>query len=192
MGKLFEHTVFALALMLAARLSVASAQSEQTPSTSTPGFAKVAWVDLEQAILSCNDGKRELGEIQKFTNKKNSDLEAHKKELLALRNQLKLQKAKLNDKARADLEEQIESKDTLLQRFQQDTQKEIDTRRARVMRSIGRKMAPIIETIAKEKGLSFVLYLNSSIVAWTDPKLVITEDVIAAYNQASGAASPKD
>jgi len=153
--------------------------------------AKLAWLNLEEAIFRCEEGRREFGEVQKFVDKKNQELQAAQKDLEALRNQLFAQAAKLTDEARADLEEQIDARETGLQRFQQDTQREIDARRVRTTNMIGRKMLPILEKFSKEKGLSAVLYLNSSRDGWVDPALVITEEIIKAYNQAypPGAAS---
>ncbi len=155
------------------------------------GPAKVAWLNLEQAIFSTDDGKREFGEVQKFVDRKNSELEAMKKELDTLRNQLQIQGAKLTDEARADLEEQIESKDTGLQRFQQDTQKEIDSRRVKTTNLIGRKMLPVIEKLAREKGLSAVVYINPSRDAYIDPSIIITDEVIKAYNAANPGGAAK-
>ena len=163
----------------------------QPPAPAVIGPAKIAWLNLEQAILTCEDGRREFSEVQKFVDKKNSELEQLRKESETLKNQLNVQGAKLTDEARADLEEQIESKDTALQRFQQDTQKEIDSRRVRVTNGIGRKMLPVIERIAKEKGLSAVLYINPSRDAFIDPELVITEEVIRGYNQAYPGTAAK-
>jgi Skp family chaperone for outer membrane proteins len=143
------------------------------------GPAKLAWLNLEQAILTCDDGKREFGGVQQYVDKK------------TLKNQLNVQGAKLTDEARADLEEQIESKDTYLQRFQQDTQKDIEGRRTRVVNAIGRKMIPVIEKIAKEKGLSAVLYINPTRDAYIDVSLIITDEVIKAYNMAYPAGAAK-
>ena len=171
-------------------MAQAPAAAPAAPAT-TIGPAKIAWLNLEQAIFNCDDGKREFSEVQKFVDKKNSELEALRKETETLRSQLQVQGSKLTDEARADLEEQIESKDTTLQRFQQDTQKEIDARRVRVTNSVGRKMLPVIEKIAKEKGLSAVVYINPQRDAWIDPGLIITEEVVRGYNQAypAGAAA---
>ncbi len=164
----------------------------QAPAAgSAIGPAKVAWLALDQAIFSCDEGKREFGEVQKYVDGKNSQLEALKKELDGLRNQLNVQGPKLTDEARADLEEQIETKDTNLQRFQQDTQKDIDNRRVKVTNLIGRKMLPVIEKIAKERGLSAVVYINVQRDAWVDPALIITDDVIKAYNVANPVAGAK-
>jgi len=173
------------------------AQQPAQPAPKAPatpaviGPAKIAWLNLEQAIFTCEEGKREFGDAQKFVEKKNAELEAMMKEVETLKNQLQVQGAKLTDEARADLEEQIETKDTIIQRFRQDTQKEIEARRNRATNFIGRKMLPVIEKLSKEKGLSAVVYLNPTRDAYVDPSLIITEEVIKAYNVAypvTGAA----
>jgi outer membrane protein len=177
------------------------AQPAQQPAQKPPGApatpavigpAKIAWLHLEQAIVTCDEGKREFGEVEKFVKNKNAELEALRKETETLKNQLNVQGAKLTDEARADLEEQIETKETILQRFTQDTQKEIDNRRNRSTNFIGRKMLPVIEKLSKEKGLSAVVYINPTRDAWVDPSLIITEEVIKAYNAAypGAAAAP--
>ena len=85
-----------------------------------------------------------------------------RKDLEKLRNQLSVQGSKLTDEARADLESQIEEKQTGLQRFQQDTQKEIESRRMRVTNYIGKRMQAAVEKIAKEKGFIAVSFLQLS------------------------------
>jgi len=187
-----------LVLMVPAIACAQAAAAPQTqPAPLQPavpvviGPAKLAWLNLEQAILTCDDGKREFGGVQQYVDKKNQELEQLRKESETLKNQLSVQGAKLTDEARADLEVQIESKDTYLQRFQQDTQKDIENRRTRVVNAIGRKMIPVIEKIAKEKGLSAVLYINPTRDAFIDPSLLITEEVIQAYNMAYPAGAAK-
>jgi Skp family chaperone for outer membrane proteins len=161
-----------------------AAQAAAPAQPAVIGPAKIAWLSLEQAIFSCEEGKIQFAEVQKFVEQKNAQLEAKRKDSDTLKNQLQVQGAKLTDEARADLEDQIESKDTDLQRFQQDTQKEIDKRRMNTTNYIGRKLLPVIEKIAKEKGLSAVVYFNPQRDAWVDPSLVITDEVIKAYNAA--------
>jgi outer membrane protein len=174
-------------------LGQAPTPASQAPPPAAPaviGPAKIAWLDLQQAIYSCDEGKREFGELQKFVEKKNSEMEAAKKELDTLKNQHSVQGSKLTPEALGDLEEQIEGKETNLQRFQQDTQKDIDARRLRVTNFIGRKMLPIVEKLAKEKGVNAVMYWNPSGHAWVDPSLLVTDEVIKAYNIAYPAAVP--
>jgi len=164
-------------------------EPQQTAAPAAFNPAKLAWINLEEAIFTCDEGKRELVEVQKFVDKKNQELKALQQELDNLQNQLLAQAAKLTDEARADLEEQIDAKQTKLQRFQQDTQKEIDGRRVRISNAIARKMVPIIEQFSKEKGLDAVLVLSNSRDIWLNPALIVTADITKAYNQANAAAA---
>ncbi len=190
-------TIIAVLTVPAIVCAQAAAAPQTQPAPAQPvvpaviGPTKLAWLNLEQAILTCEDGKREFGGVQQYVDKKNQELEQLRKESETLKNQLNVQGAKLTDEAREDLQQQIESKDVRLQRFQQDTQKDIENRRSKVVNAIGRKMLPVIERIAKEKGLSAVLYINPTRDAYIDPSIIITDEVIRAYNQAypAGAAT---
>jgi Skp family chaperone for outer membrane proteins len=159
-------------------------------STAIPA-ARLAWMNLEQAIFSCDEGKKEFAEVQKFVDGKNAELESLRKEAENLRNQLNVQGSKLTDEARLDLESQVDAKETNLQRFQQDTQKEIDNRRVRATNYIGKRLLPVIEKVSREKGLTAVFYFNSSRDAWVDPTTNITEEVVKAYNATYAASAPK-
>ncbi len=184
MSRLILHVLFAAFCIPVLGIAQTAAQAPA---------AKIAWVNLEQAIFSCDEGKKEFSEVQKFVDAKNTELENLRKETESLRNQLNVQGSKLTDEARADLESQVDAKDTNLQRFQQDTQKEIDNRRVRATNYVGKRLLPVIEKAAKEKGFNAVQYFSSSRDAWVDPSLNITEDVVKAYNQTypvTGAKAP--
>jgi outer membrane protein len=164
------------------------AQTAPAPATQQApaviGAAKIAWINIEQAIISCEEGKALFGDVQKYVDAQNGKLEGMKKEVDSLQTQLNVQGPKLTDEARADLEEQLQSKSTGLQRFQEDTQKDIDNKRNRVTSVVGRKMLPVIEKLAKEKGLTAVVYLNPSRDAYVEPGVIITDEVVKAYNRA--------
>jgi Skp family chaperone for outer membrane proteins len=115
-------------------------------------------------------------------------MEVMRKELDKLKNDLSRQGNRITDEARAEQEDIIEAKDVALQRFQQDTQKEINARRDKATSALGKKLVPVIEKVAKEKGLSAVQVLSPTRDAWVDPSLIITEDVIKAFNQATPTA----
>jgi outer membrane protein len=148
-------------------------------------------MNLQQAVFTCDEGKRLMGEVQKYVDAKNAELDQLKKESDNLKNQLNVQGSKLTDEARQDLEDQIEARDTALQRFQQDTQKEIDKRRTSATSYVVKRMQPVIEKYAKEKGLSAVIVYDQSRDAWVDPSLNVTQDIIKAYNENYAASAPK-
>lgn len=153
--------------------------------------AKIVWMNLEEALLTTDEGKAMVAEIQAYIDGKNQELDAMRKESEKLRNQLSVQGAKLTDEARQDLEEQVEAKDIALQRFQQDTQKEIENRRVRMTNHLGKRMQPVIEKLSKERGISAIFILNSARDAYVDQSLILTQDIVAAYNQTYPTSAPK-
>jgi outer membrane protein len=164
-----------------------------TPAASAAGPQKIVWIDLNAAILSCDQGKAEFAELQKFMDAKRAEMDALKKEVDDLQRKVEVQGPKLSDEARDELEMQYESKNTALQRFQQDAQKELEARQNRIANAIGKKMAPVIKKYAEEKGISSVEILNQSRDAYIAPSVIVTEDIVKAYNQTyanEGAKAP--
>ncbi len=148
------------------------------------GTAKIAFVNIQQAVATCEEGKREDASLQQYISVKSEDLQKMQKEVETLRNTYDIQGSKLTDEARQDLLLQIDAKDTQLQRFQEDTQKDIDSRRQRWQNNIARKLLEIIDKIAKEKDLSWVKFIDPNQDGYIKESLIITEEVIKAYNQA--------
>jgi len=182
-------------LFMAAVLALPVLGAAQNPPTVPPpqaapaaapvviGPAKVAFVNIQQVIFTCDEGKREATVLQQYIDKKNSELQGMQKELDGLKNKLDVQGSKLTDEARDELITEIETKDTNFQRFQEDTRKDIENRRTRLQNAIARKMLPVVEKVAKEKGLNVVQFLDTSnIYGYVDPGLVITDEIIKAYN----------
>jgi len=164
-------------------LALPPAEPQAASAAASIQPAKMAFINLEQVIFTCDEGKSRFTDVQKFVDSKNSELENLRNELEKLRNQLNVQGSKLTDDARADLEIQITEKQTALQRFQEDTQKEIEKRRERTTNYIGKRMQAAIEKIAKEKGLSSVHIFDSARDVYVDPALNISEEVVKIYNQ---------
>ena len=182
-------------------LGVAQNPPQNPPATPPPpvlqaaapvviGPAKMAFASIQQAIAACDEGKREAAILQQYVDQKSAELQKLQKEAEALKNQLDVQGSKLTDEARADLSDQIELKDTNLQRFQQDTQKDIDNRRQKLQNLIARKMLTVIEKVAKEKGVDVVQFVDvTNIFGYVSPSLVITDDIVKAYNVAYPVAA---
>lgn len=137
---------------------------------------------METAILSCDEGKKEFADIQKFVEGKSADLDTMRKDYESLKNQLSVQGSKLTDEARAELQYQITTKETQIQRFQQDTQAEINNKRDRVTNYIIKRLQLVVDKLAREKGLAAVLVFEPNRDAWVDQTLDITEEMVKAYN----------
>jgi len=193
MSRIFVALLLGVVLMplsgIAQTAPAAAQQTSAAPATIVP--AKIAWLNLEEVLYTCDEGQREFTEIQKYMEQKQTELDTMRKELETLNNQLNVQGSKLTDEAVADLESKIDSKNTEIERFQTDTQKDIDNRRTKATNYVGKRMLTVLDKIAQEKGLSAVFYISSSRDAYIDPSLLITEEVVKAYNQAYPATAEK-
>jgi len=197
--------LFVLIALFCVPVIVLAQAPAQTPAAAAPAAAiqpvKIAWINPEQVIFTCDEGKIRFGEIQKYVEDKNTELDGKRKELEKLRNNLSVQGSKLTDEARDELARQIDEKQTAIQRFQEDTQKQIEARRNSATSYVGKRMQAAIEKVAKDKGLDAILYLSQDRDAWVDTKLILSEEVVKIYNQlhpvagaakaAPAAAAPK-
>ena len=170
------------------------AQTPQTPATQTPaviGPAKIGWMNLDKAFMTCDEGKAIVADIQRYMKDKQDELDRLQSEGQRLKNQLEVQGSKLTDEAQADLQAQVELKETAIQRFQQDIQKELDNKKLKMQQYLAKRMQPIIEKMAKEKGISAVLVYDPRRDAWVDPSMDVTDDIVKAYNQAYPPSAAK-
>ena len=150
--------------------------------TAAGSMGKIGWLNVDTAVLSCEEGKAEFATIQQYVDNKTAEMDGMRKEFESLKNQLSVQGSKLTDEAAADLDYKITVKDTALQRFQQDTQAEINNKRDRAYAYVLKRMQPVIEKLARDKGFAAVLVMNPSRDIWIDQTLDITDDVVKAYN----------
>jgi len=194
-------TLLLVSLLALAVLGVAQ-NPPQTPTqpaaaqaapSAVIGPAKIAFVRIQDAVGMCEEGKKESATLQQYIDAKSNELQGKQKALETLKNQFDVMGTKLTDEARADMADSIETKDTELQRFQQDTQKDIDKKRQSMQNAIARKVLTVIDKVAKEKSLSWVGFVDPNRDGYIDPSLDITQDVIKAYNVAfpvAAAAAP--
>ena len=84
----------------------------------------------------------------------------------------------MNEAARVQLEKEIEKQTKEAERFQQDAQAEINELQQEVQNEFVKKLSPIVEALANEKGLHLVFNASESGIAWAAPGLDLTPDVI--------------
>lgn len=199
---MIRKPIFVLASLMALSIWCAA---QNPPATNPPpaaqpaaavgasGPLKIAVVNIQQAVMTCDEGKKEDANLQQLIDLKSAELQAKQKELETLKSNFDVMSAKLSDEARADKAEEIDVKDTALQRFQQDTQKDIDAKRQRWQQVIAKKMLAVVERLAKERGLDMVQFYDVNRDGYVNPSLFITDDIIKAYNLAypvSAAIAP--
>ena len=173
--------------------SAASSAPAASPVPTGPG--KVGTINIQEAIVACNEGQRDMGALQKKYEPKQTELKTQNDELESLKKQLDTQGPKLNEDAAATLRKQIESKQKSFDRSVQDAQEEVGNQQQEIAGRILNKMAPLIVKYAQENGYTMIIDTSKpwpqSPVLWWNPDAVdITKNVVDAYNVQSGVAAP--
>jgi outer membrane protein len=170
-----------------------------SPATSTgapvPTTTKVGTINIQDAILGTNEGQRDMQELQKKFEPKQSQLKNQNDELEALKKQIDTQGPKLNDEALANLKKQIETKQKVFDRAVQDAQEEVGSQQQEIASKILTKMAPMIVKYSQENGYTMIVdtskvWPQSPVLWWNAEAVDITKAVVDAYNVQSGVAPP--
>ena len=157
-----------------------------------PAGAKIAFFNPQAVFQSSAEGRAAVTRVNALIQKKQT--EASDKAKLLQGNQQKLQTSGsvMNEAARTQLEKEIDRQTKEAERFQQDAQAEINELQQEVQNDFVKRLAPIVEQIATEKGLQIVFNAVESGIAWAVPGIDLTSDVIKKLDAAKpAAATPK-
>ena len=164
------------------------------PPAPFPAGAKIAFFNPQAVFLASADGRAAVTRVNALIQKKQTE-NADKAKLLQ-GNQQKLQTSGsvMNETARIQLEKEIEKQTKDAERFQQDAQAEINELQQEVQNEFVKKLSPIVEALAVEKGLHLVFNAAESGIAWAAPGLDLTADVIKKLDATAkpAAATPKN
>ena len=171
----------------------APAPAAVQPPAPFPAGAKVAFFNPQAVFQNSAEGRAAVVRVNALIEKKQKE-NADKAKLLQ-GNQQKLQTSGsvMNETARVQLEKEIEKQTKDAERFQQDAQAEINELQQEVQNEFVKKLSPIVDAIAVEKGLQIVFNASESGLAWATPGLDLTGDVIKKLDaaQAKPAAPAK-
>ena len=164
------------------------------PPAPFPAGAKIAFFNPQAVFQASADGRAAVTRVNALIQKKQTE-NADKAKLLQ-GNQQKLQTSGsvMNETARIQLEKEIEKQTKDAERFQQDAQAEINELQQEVQNEFVKKLSPIVEALAAEKGLHLVFNAAESGIAWAAPGLDLTADVIKKLDATAkpAAATPKN
>ncbi len=161
------------------------------PPAPFPAGSKIAWINPQRVFQDSGDGKAGLTRVQALIAKKQKEGEDKAKLLQGNQQKLSTSGAVMNDAARGQLEKEIERQQLEAQRFQQDAQAEINELQQEVQNDFIKKVTPVIEQVAKEKGLQIVFDVTNAGIAWGDPGLDLTSEVIKKLDGPKPAVTPK-
>jgi Skp family chaperone for outer membrane proteins len=160
--------------------SIAVAQSVQSVAGDP---VRLAYVSPQRAFFESNDGKAAQARLNSIESETSREVESRSVRLKALHQGLAESASVLAEGARREREQEIDRFEIDLKRFVEDAQARFLGVRRDMENAFLAKFAPALDSVAKKRGLLFVLNQDSGALAWADPRLDITSDVVAIVNQ---------
>ena len=164
----------------------------QLPPPPKPRFQdglKYAWVNVQQVAAYSADGKVAAEKINALRDQKTRELQDRQKTLQANQQRLERDGGVMNDQARAQLQAEIEKGQRDLQRLTEDAQQEVQTLVEQVEADFNRKLSPVIDRVARQKGVHFVFNGAQSGLIWAEQGMDLTAEVIQALDSPPPAAA---
>lgn len=149
-----------------------------TPPVPFPQDAKVAFIDINAIAQGSVAGKEATKKLTALNDKKTGELQEKTKQLQALQGKLSTGGAVLNDSARGQLEKDIQRLERDITFARETAQAEFNELQQELMAEFQKRLLPVIEEVAKEKGLHAVFSIADSGAAYVHPGLNLTEEVV--------------
>jgi outer membrane protein len=188
LSPLIVVALFTSLAALAQATGAAAPAAPAAPAASTTISSKVGIIDLRDAILSTNEGKRDIEALQQKFAPKSAELKKLNDDVEDMKKRLSTQQDKLNDDARANLVREIDSKGKTLQRQYEDAQGDFNAQQNDIFNRIGSKMVEVLDKYARDNGYSVIFDVSNpqSPVVWANTATVVTGPIVALYNAQSG------
>jgi outer membrane protein len=147
---------------------------------------KIAILNVQQAVLSTEEGKTAAEALQKKVAPEQARLSGVQRQIQDLESQLRDQAGR-NDQETAQLKARIAALTATYRCGREDDQHNVDVERTRVLNELGAKMLTVVGKYARQKHFDIVLDESDSktSVYWRAAATDITDEVIKRYNQAA-------
>jgi outer membrane protein len=184
--------LLALSLTLAAFVPLYGfAQAAAAPATPAKGPSRIAFVNIQQAVFTCNEGKQEAAALQKRFSAREAALKQQNDELKKLKDDFQAVSAKLNDDDRNSRARTIQEKQKTFERDYADYQSEVQEAQQEAVSRILKKMMPVLEKYLVDNGYTAVFDVSNpqTPVLWARGDAMITKELVDAYNAQSAATT---
>lgn len=157
-------------------------------SLSTLAFAQAispryGVVDMQQVILSVEEGKTARAALETEIKAKETELNKQKEELDKMNNEWKGQAALLSEDARMKKQQEFQEKFLNLRNAEMEFQANIKRKEQKATQQIAMKVAGVVDQIAKQKKLAAVFETNSAGLLYLEAPVDLTQDVITEYGK---------
>lgn len=160
-------------------------------ATAMGADSKFAYLDMQKAIQSVDQGKKAKKELETEFNAKKKKLEAKEKDLKEMGDDLEKKAMALSDEARGRKQREFQEEMLKYQKMVAQSQQEIQGRERELTAPILDKMRTVIEKLAQDEGFTMIFEKNEQSVIWAKKEVDITDKVIASYEKTASDTKKK-
>lgn len=144
---------------------------------------KIAFVDVERALFSIDEGKARLKELQDWAKPVQDELAALSKEISELQSEIAAKQGVANDSALAELNRKLVDKQRTFEDKQRRGKRDFEERQDAVLRDLGGKLNEVVTRYADENRYTAVFILKPNDLAYLAKTAEITDIIIKLYNE---------
>ncbi|MCS7181504.1 MAG: OmpH family outer membrane protein [Thermoanaerobaculum sp.] len=165
-----------VAVLLLAVWGMARASAQEGPT-------KIAFVDVQRALLSIEEGKAKRKELQDWAAPRQQELQRLDQEIQTLQQELgaKQQTATLDQLS--ELNRRLTAKKREFEDKQRQYSRELEEKQNEVLRALGQKLEQLLAEYASSEKYTAVFILQPEQVAFVATSADITDKLIQLYNQ---------
>ena len=151
-----------------------------TPAVAVPfpADAKIAFVNMQALLSESKLGKAGLAQMKTLTDKQQTDLQDKNKAIQTLQQKIQTQSAVVTPETRNQWSSDLEKAQRDLQYSQNEAQAQVEELNQRLLGDFQEKVLPVIEALAKEKGLYAIFGVQESGVAYVHPGVDVTLELV--------------
>jgi len=149
---------------------------------------KYAFINIQRIAAESAEGRTSSAKIEQLRTRRATELNDKNKQIEGL--QAKQRSAVLGEDARVQIQKDIDRITKEIERLTQDAQGELQELQNELQVDFQRKVAPVIESVSRDKGLQMLFSQADSGLVWADQGLDLTLEVIRRLDAASAAAAP--
>lgn len=161
-------------------------------TVAAPGVAaadeavKIAYVDLQRALLEVEDGKKAKAELEKLKASRQKELDAAQAEVRKLKEdfdaQVQFMKPEVKQQKQMELAQKLQG----LQQTFAEKQKELVKKEAELTQKIFARMGKILASLGEQQGYTMIFEKTESSLLWAPKHLDLTNELIRRYNAGEG------
>ena len=153
---------------------------------------KLAYVDLQRALLEVNEGREAKRRLQVVLDGKQKDLDREQEALRKEKDVLDKQASMMSEETRMQKQTDLQKKLFDLAQKWEKGKAEMANKERTELQSIFQKMDPIIATIAQREGFTMVFEKTDSGLVYAPASLDITNELVRLFNDQAKAKGGGD